>query len=297
MPATPKQAQVIVDQIVRAVERDGLLPWQKPWRAENPDWLPRNGESKRPYSGINMWLTLCSPYTSPDWFTLGALKRLDAHIRAGEKPTWVTFWKKIKIREKESGKDKWIPLMRFYHVWNREQCEGLKAPVAAKPVAPFDAIVAAKTIVEEYPNGPKVIHRKGDRACYFPAADVVEMPEGQQFDRNVSYYAVLFHELIHSTGHKSRLDRLESTFFGSESYTKEELVAEMGAAMLAAEAGIADPALIDQSAAYLKTWLKRIQDDPQLLLSAAGKANKAVAHMRGRKLEEEAETETAAVAA
>ncbi len=125
-----------------------------------------------------------------------------------------------------------------------------------------------------YPNAPTVQYRSGDRAHYNPATDVITLPQLHQFDSGLRYASTVLHELTHSTGHESRLNRTLANSFGCEAYAQEELVAEIGAAMLATQLGI--EVEWDQTAAYVASWLKALKDDRKLIIQAAQKAQKAV---------------------
>lgn len=195
------------------------------------------------------------------------------------------FWKQAATKDKESGEEITIPVLRHYNVFNAEQCEGIKAPdQAAEEIeaVPFEPIEEADRIVTSYPNGPLVMHT-GSAAMYLPGTDTVRIAAPDRFNTRESYYATLFHELAHSTGHKSRLNRgLDevSAPFGSPDYSKEELVAEMGSAFLCAAAGISPPT-IEQSAAYIDGWRKKLTDDKKLVVQAAGQGQRAADHILG----------------
>ena len=187
----------------------------------------------------------------------------------------MVFW---TIFEKDC--DTHIPVLRFYTVFNLEQTMGIPAkyiPVLTpENQIVFDPIGNAEEIIANYQNGP-IIQHGGNRACYSPSLDRIMMPERIQFEKEEEYYSTLFHEMTHSTGHWSRLDRpgMENIRFGSENYSKEELIAEFGAAFLCAQTGIAH-ATIQNSGAYIKNWLEKLRNDKKLAIQAAHKAQKAV---------------------
>ncbi len=173
-------------------------------------------------------------------------------------------------------------LLRYYRVFNLCQTEGIaeKLGLGESP-RPVPSIEQCEHIVSAMPNAPRM--EQSNAAWYRPSTDTVGMPARGLFSSAEEYYSTLFHELTHSTGHSSRIGRegieILNTF-GSESYSKEELVAEMGAAMLCGVTGIA-PATIQNSAAYLKTWIERLKSDSRLLVSAASAAQKAADYIRG----------------
>jgi antirestriction protein ArdC len=233
--------------------------------------LPRNLVSKKSYRGINTLLLHAMSYESPFWLTFRQALELGGNVRKGEKSCPVVFWKQLAIEDAETGETEKIPMMRLYSVFNVAQCEGIKklpATVETTPTKP-DEIIAAM------PQRPEIKHGMA-KAFYSPSADNVAMPNRERFETEAGYFSVLFHELIHSTGHASRLNRptlTESQGFGSDPYCKEELIAEMGAAFLCGQAGIAEQTL-DNSAAYVQNWLEALQNDKKLIVQAASGGRK-----------------------
>src|SRR3984885_7915566 len=234
----PNVPEIITENILKHLE-SGVAPRKKPWSTA----IPRNLISKKPYRGLNVFLLATQGYGSPCWLTFNQAKQLGAHVRKGEKSTIVSFWKfnEYAKENRETGQteNKTSALLRYYRVFNIEQCEGLKAlhGDAREPVNP---IAECESIANQMPNAPRI--EKHSRAFYRPSADIVGMPSRNCFESPEAYYSPLFHELTHGTGHTSRLHRFEENStdhqFGSESYSKEELIAEMGSAMLAGIAGI-----------------------------------------------------------
>lgn len=197
--------------------------------------------------------------------------------KKGEKSSIVVFWKDYEIADKETGKTKKVPVLRYYNVFNANQCDGIETPDAVEynPLD-FKPIEAAEAIVKEYSDAPSIEYG-GQQAYYRPLTDIVRLPEPSRFTSAEEYYSTLFHELGHSTGHSKRLDRKLDTDpkpFGSADYGKEELIAEMAAAFLCSHAGI-QPAVIDNQAAYLQGWLKQLKNDKRLIIQGAGAAQKA----------------------
>jgi antirestriction protein ArdC len=269
----------ITDRITALLEQ-GTVPWHKPWKAKT-GW-PRNYVSQKQYRGINVFLLAAMTYESPFWITFHQASQLGGTIRKGEKSCPVVFWKPMKIADKESGEEKKIPLLRIYHVFNAAQCDGLKN---ASPVTDEILTTSVKPaeIVAQMPQPPVIKHGM-THAFYSPHNDSVGIPMRKRFDTEEGYYATLFHELIHSTGHEKRLKRAtlaENSGFGSDPYCKEELIAEMGAAFLCGQAEIAERT-IDSSAAYIKGWLDRFHHDKTLIVQAAAQAQKAADFILGR---------------
>src|SRR3984893_15707955 len=260
---------IVTNQIIAELEK-GQIPWRKPWRTE----MPCNLVSGKEYRGINPFLLAPQAYGSRYWLTFNQANKLGGHIRKGEHSSIVTFWKigDEKITTDADGNErKSRPfLLRFYRVFNIEQTEGIAEKLGLGNASPrVPSIDQCETIVSNMPNPPK--REQSDRAWYRPSTDSVGMPSKSLFNSAEEYYSTLFHELTHSTGHASRVGRdgiEQLNTFGSESYSKEELVAEMGAAMLCGVTGIA-PTTIPNSAAYLKSWIERLRGDSQLIVSAA----------------------------
>lgn len=278
---TPIAYQVITDRIISMLE-SGTVPWRKPWAGAAG--FPKNLISKKEYSGINFWMLHSADYGSPYWLTFKQAKELGGTVRKGEKGTPVIFTKTlpakvVDVPTENGGTEKMLDskklggrMLKYYTAFNVEQCDGLTLPDEG-PRHQHDPIASAEAIREGY-QGPTIAHG-GGRACYSPALDLVKMPEPERFTHREEYYSVLFHELAHSTGHKSRLARItETANFGSENYGKEELVAEMASAYICGHAGI-EQATLENSAAYLKGWINAIKGDTKLAISAASAATKA----------------------
>lgn len=274
----------ITERIVTLLEQ-GTVPWHKPWKAKT-GW-PRNYVSQKQYRGINVFLLHAMSYESPCWLTFRQASQLGGCVRQGEKACPIVFWKQRKIADEASGEEKNIPLLRIYHVFNAAQCDGLKD---APPVT--DEIVTLKPaeIVAHMPQLPAIKHGM-TRAFYSPHEDSVGMPMRERFDTEEGYYATLFHELVHSTGHEKRLKRTtlaENNGFGSDPYCKEELIAELGAAFLCGQAEISERT-IASSAAYLNGWLERLRQDKTLIVQAAAQAQKAADFILGKSFIESTE--------
>jgi len=277
----------ITERIVALLEK-GTVPWRKPWKANSG--LPRNLVSKKAYRGINVLLLHAMSYESPFWLTFRQAMELGGSVRKGEKACPVVFWKQHEVEDKETGEKEKIPMMRFYYVFNVAQCDGLKN-IPAPVETPFSAPTKPEEIVAFMPKRPEIKHGMR-KAFYSPGEDIIAMPDRERFDDEAGYYATLYHEMTHSTGHRSRLNRptlTESEGFGSNPYCKEELIAEMGAAFLCGQAGIAERTE-ENSAAYIQNWLEALKNDKSLIVQAAGQAQKAADFILGIKHEEQATT-------
>lgn len=278
-------AAEVTNRVVEQL-KEGKVPWQRPWTLLG---APSNLVSKKQYRGINLFLLAGA--TSPYWLTFKQAKDLGGNVKKGEKGSLCVFWKRISIQDKNGaeGDKKVIPFMRHYHVFNADQCEGLEKHIPKVEKFDNNPIEAAEKVVAGFIGGPGVDFG-GDRAFYSPSFDKVSIPPMDRFKSAAAYYSTLFHEMIHSTGHADRLGRFENGvnqfIFASNSYSQEELVAEMGAAMLMGHCGLLDET-IENTSAYLANWLGKLQDDKNLLVSAASKAQKAVDAILGTKFEEE----------
>jgi antirestriction protein ArdC len=227
-------------------------------------------------------------YQSPFWLTYKQAQELGGNVKRGEKACPVVFWKWLDVEE--NGTTERIPFLRYYSVFNVTQCDGIpgdKIPSLNGTKRQHCPIAEAERIVSVMPKRPEI--KTGlDRAFYSPSGDFVGMPSPEQFRTGEDFYSVLFHELTHSTGHETRLNRKgitgtdgEWSSFGSTPYAKEELVAEMGAAFLCGQVGIVERTL-DNSAAYVSSWLQRLKDDRRLVVHAAAQAQKAADFILGK---------------
>jgi antirestriction protein ArdC len=289
----PNVYEIVTEQVIKQLEA-GVAPWRKPWRTE----APVNLVSGKPYRGLNVFMLATQGYESRYWITFNQAKKLGGHIKAGEKSTLVVFWhigEERIIRNNQTGKDRKSKpiLLRYYNVFNVCQTEGIAEKLGlGKAVPRVASIEQCEAIVSAMPNPPA--REQSDCAWYRPSNDTVGMPARGLFNSSEEFYSTLFHELTHSTGHKSRVGRegIEKlNGFGSESYSKEELVAEMGAAMLCGVTGIVQDTL-GNTAAYLQSWITRLKSDSKLLVSAASQAQKAADYILGKSLAVETETES-----
>ncbi len=276
--------QVITDRVISLLE-SGTVPWHKPWGG--PERRPRNLVSDRPYRGMNVFLLSAADYESPYWLTFRQAKQRGGWVRKGESGCPCVYWNWTEKTNEESGETEKHAFMKAYTVFNVHQCDEINYPKFEESKREFTPIEACERVVTDMPRAPP-IHHGGDRACYQPSSDSVHMPPPERFDKPESYYGTLFHELVHSTGHASRLGRpgiTDPIAFGTSKYTKEELVAEMGATFLCGHTGI-ENAVIDNSAAYISSWLRRLRHDNRLVVQAAAQSQKAADYVLNQKPEE-----------
>lgn len=272
----PDIYEIVNNRIITLLEA-GTIPWKKPW---SDGGLPKNLLTKKPYRGINILLLNALGYAQNYFLTFDQVKALGGSVKKGEKSQVVVFWKWIDTNKdaptSPDEKKQQKPMLRYYHVFNVAQCTGIPAdqiPVITKENHP---ITACDSVFENMPNRPRLVHEE-NQAFYHPKEDYVNMPDIEYFVESEAYYATLFHELIHSTGHKDRLNRkelVEPTRFGTHQYSTEELIAEIGSCYLQSTVGIFHNDL-SNSAAYIQGWLGKLKNDKRCIIYASGLAQKA----------------------
>jgi antirestriction protein ArdC len=268
--------EIITCRILESLTK-GVVPWRCPWSVD----APRNLVSGRDYRGVNVLLLQSAGYSSPHWLTFNQARDLGGCVKRGEKGCPVIFW---KVRERESATNTAEKgfILRYFTVFNIAQTDGIAIPEATERTA-LDPIAECDRIIATYPNAPSIAHG-GGRAFYSPASDAIQVPTREHFHSSAEYYSTLFHELTHSTGASHRLNRkgvVDPIRFASHDYAFEELVAECGAAFLAAQAGISS-ATIGNSAAYIASWTKKLRGEPRWIVDAAGQASRAADFVLGR---------------
>lgn len=285
--------QTVTDQIVSMLEA-GVVPWRSPILGRSKAGHPKNLNTGKQYRGVNVFLLAFTAYAkgygSSYWLTFNQARERGGNVRKGGKSSMVVFWKQYDTTDKETGQAVRVPVLRYYNVFNAEQVEGVEIPDAVKyQPLDFHPIEEAEKIATGYAGGPVVTHDGGQQAFYRPSTDSVHLPDRTRFATAEEYYSTLFHELSHSTGHSTRLDRKidsEPKPFGSADYGREELVAEMSAAFLCSHAGI-QPAVIGNQAAYLAGWLKQLKADTRIVIAAAGQAQRSADWIRGERQQPE----------
>lgn len=283
--------QMATDRITALLEQ-GLTPWAQPWiNVLNCAW---SGSTGKPYSLLNQMLLIdldkhfanmaeAMDDVRGEWVTYKQAQQRGGNVKRGEKGRKVLFYTPLQIKEQtdEGEKVKTIPYLTAYTVFKISQCEGLtqKYNTGDTTVFTFNGDSTAHGVVDGYlvRSGVKYAPQRGSKAYYSPLLDTVVTPLPEQFKQSEEYYSTLFHELTHSTGHQSRLNRIDSTAaFGDEVYSLEELVAEIGSASIMATLGLETNGSLTNSAAYIKGWLKALRNDKKLIVKASGRAEKAV---------------------
>lgn len=281
--------EIITDRIVQEIDKGGIAPWQKPWKVNGEE--PQNLMSHKAYRGINRFLLGCQGHARPYYLSYKQAQALGGQVRKGEKGSPVIFWKTTEY-EKENpdtheleAHDSFI--LRYYTVFNVSQIDGIDDKIPALPAdsrKDIPIIDRCESVIGAWTDKPQIAHN-GYRACYRPSLDQVTMPERETFESPEFYYSVLFHELSHSTGHERRLNRkgiAELTPFGTPNYSREELVAEMGAAFLCGETGIDNRAVQANTVAYLDNWRRALKADSKAVVIAAAQAQRAADMILGK---------------
>jgi antirestriction protein ArdC len=269
--------EIVTNRIIDLLEA-GTVPWTQPWTDAG---LPMNLISKRHYRGINLWLLLSLNYERNLFLTWDQLKSIRGSVNQGEHGHPVLFWKQVKKQPEEfdkGGNAKTVPMLRYYKVFNIVQCRDLPIDMIQPLVRQeHDTLLECEGIIQTMPDCPVVKHKE-QKAYYHIVEDYINMPKKKSFKSIEAYYSVLFHELVHSTGSEKRLGRksiTEMNEFGSEPYSIEELIAELGSAYLCSFTGILDKG-IQNSAAYINGWLDKLKNDKRFIVQASGHAQRAV---------------------
>lgn len=291
--------QMVTDRIVSLMQQ-GIIPWRKPWHfnaVADGQEQAISYTTRRAYSVLNQWL-LGEP---GEYLTFNQIKERKGTIKKGEKARMVVFFKQTSYKEINADGEEEIktyPLLRYYNVWHINQTEGIPSKIPArtdepqpeKPKGP-EAINEAENVILAYLIRETSLKFHNDKpsgsAYYSPVRDEVVVPMLGQYDIAAEYYSTTFHELTHSTGKASRCNReAERTrsHFGSEDYSREELVAEMGAAMLCSNCGIDNNSAFRNSVAYIQNWMTALKNDPKMIVWAAGRAEKAARYILGEKV-------------
>ena len=259
----------VTNRIIAELEKD-CIPWRKPWRSLGAAVSHATG---RPYSLLNQMLV----GAPGEYYTFKQVVEAGGHVRKGEKAKIIVLWKWLDGKD-EDGNEKKIPFLKYFNVFNSTQCEGLVNKYYKPNEKPADPDANAEQIIADYLSRETVTisHVEGNQAFYRPSTDQIVLPMMSQFSETAEYYSTAFHEMVHSTGHASRLNRLsDDSRFGNEVYSKEELIAEIGSAALVFQAGLETESSFRNSTAYIRSWLKALKDDKRLIISAAGRADDA----------------------
>lgn len=282
----------IAQKIIDSLESNNI-PWKKPWTSLNP----KNLVTQKEYRGINTVLLSMVPSSYPFFATFNQVKAAGGSIKKGSKSVPVYFYSPVSKTVEENGEEKESRyfLMKQYNVFTCDDIEGIDFSLFIDPVLDFKPVFQAETLINSYLEAEKIKLLQGSGAAYSIMDDYIVMPKKETFYSEDAYYSTIFHEMTHSTRHKNRTARdIKPNQFGSKDYTFEELVAEFGAAMLATYCGVSTQLEEGQNAAYIKSWLKNIKEDPTIVYKAASKAQNAVDYIlkaAGMKAFEETENQ------
>jgi antirestriction protein ArdC len=281
--------QEITDKIVAELEQ-GRVPWVQPWLGSGsgvgaPLGLPKNAATGRPYSGINILILWCAVaergFSGQSWLTFRQALAIGAHVREGEKGTTLVYADRFipyreRTRAAEAGDDpEAIPFLKRFTVFNADQCEGLPAGLAPAPEPPAEILILPQAEALFRSTGAD-IRIGGDRAFYVPTADYIQVPPPSAFFEPINFHRTVCHELGHWSGAAHRLNRDLSGGFGSSSYAREELVAEMTGAFVCAALSIVPTV---RHADYLGAWLDVLREDNRAIIRAASAASKAADYL------------------
>lgn len=275
--------EMVTERILEQLENN-IIPWEKPWTGIRSGAY--NRISKKPYSLLNQMLL----QHEGEYATFKQWESLGGHVRKGEKSEIVVFWKIQPIEEEQEDgtkEVKQIPLLRYFNVFHISQVEGVES-LPEEELNDIEPIEKAESILHCYwtKENIAVEHVAGDRAYYSPSLNMIHLPLFEQFTDANEYYSTAFHESVHSTMKESRCNRAEErkgklVAFGSNEYSKEELVAEIGSASLMNIIGIETSKSFRNSSAYIQNWLSVLKNDVKFIVSASGKAEKAVKYILG----------------
>lgn len=267
--------EMVTDKIIKQLEA-GVIPWKKPWSGINSGAI--NRITRKPYSLLNQLLLI----HNGEYATFKQWESLGGHVKKGEKAEQVTFWKILPVKDEDDPKViRNIPILRRYSVFHVSQVEGVEPLEEERVSADHEPIESAEQVKMYYQEREKIEINEcfTDNAFYSPTRDFIQVPCREQYNRIDEFYSTLFHEMVHSTGAAKRLNRPElckTAAFGSETYSKEELTAEIGSATLMNMLGIDTQESFVNSTAYIQSWLNELKNDASMIISASSRAEKAV---------------------
>ena len=256
-----KTYQIMQEAILKKLD-EGTIPWRKTWSSGGS---PKNIVSGKDYRGFNHLYLSCLGQPSEYWLTFNQAKKLGGYVKLKEKGSKIIYYNFKKKIDKETGKEKTYPIMKQHTVFNLSQCENVEAPSNEDTVYDNTPIEECEAIINGYETCPPI--KNHHSPIYNFIDDFIGIPDINKFESTEEYYASLWHEAIHSTKFKTRLGR-------DIDKAREELIAEIGASFLCSKCRI-DSKVIDNTAAYIDGWRKRISSDPKLIIQCASMAQKA----------------------
>ncbi len=270
--------------------QEGTVPWHKPWSGIGSGAYSHT--TGKPYSLLNQ-LLLGKP---GEYITYTQCLKEGGYVRKGEKGSFVAWYKKLeRTQTNEDGEDEpySVPHLVYHTVFHIDQCEGIEQKYSPESLPAVTADEDTEYLVASFfdRTGCTLVQENQPRASYNRILDRVLMPLRDQFVSPPAYYGTMFHEMAHATGHESRLNRDFGTKFGNDDYSREELVAEITAAAALATIGMETGATVENSAAYIQSWLTALRNDPQMIVWAASRAQKALSIVLNMDEEEVTQTD------
>lgn len=277
---------MVTDRVIEQMQQ-GIIPWHRPWTGAADGAM--NYVTRRPYSLLNQLLL----GRDGEWLTWKQIQDCGGKLKKGAKAGMVVYYGKFVAKEEKADgtvEEKEIPVLKYYNVFHLSDCTGIESKIENDVHTTTRPIDAAEDIINGYltsEDAPRFHNdQPSNRAYYAPSTDTVVVPMISQYDIAEEYYSTTFHELTHSTMKESRCNRRaenERAAFGSENYSREELVAELGAAMLCTVSGLDNDKAFKNSVAYLQGWLKALKNDNKMMVWAASRAEKAARYIMGEK--------------
>jgi antirestriction protein ArdC len=278
--------QMVTDRVIEQMQQ-GIIPWHRPWTGAADGAM--NYVTRRPYSLLNQLLL----GRDGEWLTWKQIQDCGGKLKKGAKAGMVVYYGKFVAKEEKADgtvEEKEIPVLKYYNVFHLSDCTGIESKIENDVHTTTRPIDAAEDIIIGYltsEDAPRFHNdQPSNRAYYAPSTDTVVVPMISQYDIAEEYYSTTFHELTHSTMKESRCNRRaenERAAFGSANYSREELVAELGAAMLCTVSGLDNDKAFKNSVAYLQGWLKALKNDNKMMVWAASRAEKAARYIMGEK--------------
>lgn len=278
--------QMVTDRVIEQMQQ-GIIPWHRPWTGAADGAM--NYVTRRPYSLLNQLLL----GRDGEWLTWKQIQDCGGKLKKGAKAGMVVYYGKFVAKEEKADgtvEEKEIPVLKYYNVFHLSDCTGIESKIENDVHTTTRPIDAAEDIINGYltsGDAPRFHNdQPSNRAYYAQSTDTVVVPMISQYDIAEEYYSTTFHELTHSTMKESRCNRRaenERAAFGSANYSREELVAELGAAMLCTVSGLDNEKAFKNSVAYLQGWLKALKNDSKMMVWAASRAEKAARYIMGEK--------------
>ena len=279
--------QMVTDRILEHLSQ-GTIPWRCPWQMNSCGCISYS--TGKPYSLLNQLLL---GGRTGEYITFNQAKASGGNVRKGEKSRFVVFWKLLEVKDKDTDEITIIPILKYYNVFHIDQCKNINPRWRISEVdntEPGNNLLPddkAEQVILDYIDRSGVSFKpcRSDRAYYSPSTDTIVVPELSQYSEIGEYYSSAFHEIVHLTGATKRLNRLrgDAAYQGyHETYSTEELVAEIGLAFLCNHCGVETADSFRNSTAYINGWVKALRSDKRLIVSAAGKAEKAVNYILGK---------------